>query len=104
MLRTHTSPVQIRTMLSQKPPIRIIVPGRTFRSDHDATHSPMFHQVEGLVVDETTHMGHLKGTLIEFCRAFFGIDDLPVRFRNSTSPSRSQARKWTSAARARAAG
>ena len=73
VLRTHTSPVQIRTMLSQKPPIRIIVPGRTFRSDHDATHSPMFHQVEGLVIDEATHMGHLKGTLIEFCRAFFGV-------------------------------
>jgi phenylalanyl-tRNA synthetase alpha chain len=86
VLRTHTSPVQIRTMLSQKPPIRIIVPGRTFRSDHDATHSPMFHQVEGLVVDETTHMGHLKGCLIEFCRAFFGIEDLPVRFRNSHFP------------------
>ena len=86
VLRTHTSPVQIRTMLTQKPPIRIIVPGRTFRSDHDATHSPMFHQVEGLVIDESTHMGHLKGTLIEFCRAFFGIDDLPVRFRNSHFP------------------
>ncbi|HKY93799.1 MAG TPA: phenylalanine--tRNA ligase subunit alpha, partial [Kiloniellales bacterium] len=75
VLRTHTSPVQIRTMLAEKPPIRIICPGRTFRSDHDATHSPMFHQVEGLVVDETTHMGHLKGTLIEFLRAFFGIED-----------------------------
>ncbi|MCB9929236.1 MAG: phenylalanine--tRNA ligase subunit alpha [Alphaproteobacteria bacterium] len=86
VLRTHTSPVQIRTMLTQEPPIRIIVPGRTFRSDHDATHSPMFHQVEGLVIDESTHMGHLKGTLIEFCRAFFGIDDLPVRFRNSHFP------------------
>ena len=80
-LRTHTSPVQIRTMLAQQPPIRIIVPGRTFRCDHDATHSPMFHQVEGLVIDRTTHMGHLKGCLIEFCRAFFGLDDLPVRFR-----------------------
>jgi phenylalanyl-tRNA synthetase alpha chain len=86
VLRTHTSPVQIRTMLNNKPPIRIIVPGRTFRSDHDATHSPMFHQVEGLVIDETAHMGHLKGTLIEFCRAFFGVDDLPVRFRNSHFP------------------
>ena len=69
VLRTHTSPVQIRTMQSQKPPLRIIVPGRTFRCDHDATHSPMFHQVEGLVIDRTTHMGHLKGCLIEFCRA-----------------------------------
>jgi phenylalanyl-tRNA synthetase alpha chain len=86
VLRTHTSPVQIRTMLAQKPPIRIIVPGRTFRCDHDATHSPMFHQVEGLVVDRTTHMGHLKGCLIEFCRAFFGLDDLPVRFRPSYFP------------------
>lgn len=86
LLRTHTSPVQIRTMQSRKPPIRIIVPGRTYRSDHDATHSPMFHQVEGLVVDETTHMGHLKGCLMEFCRAFFGIDDLPVRFRPSYFP------------------
>ena len=86
VLRTHTSPVQIRTMQSVAPPIRIIVPGRTFRSDSDATHSPMFHQVEGLVVDETTHMGHLKGTLIEFCRAFFDIEDLPVRFRPSYFP------------------
>jgi phenylalanyl-tRNA synthetase alpha chain len=86
VLRTHTSPVQIRTMLAQQPPIRIIVPGRTFRADHDATHSPMFHQVEGLVVDRTTHMGHLKGCLIEFCRAYFGLDDLPVRFRPSYFP------------------
>jgi phenylalanyl-tRNA synthetase alpha chain len=86
VLRTHTSPVQIRTMQKQKPPIRIIVPGRTFRSDYDATHSPMFHQVEGLVIDRATHMGHLKGCLIEFCRAFFDIDDLPVRFRPSYFP------------------
>src|ERR1700738_1168991 len=86
VLRPHTSPVQIRTMLRQKPPLRIIVPGRTFRADHDATHSPMFHQVEGLVVDRTTHMGHLKGCLIEFCRAFFDVDDLPVRFRPSYFP------------------
>ncbi len=86
VLRTHTSPVQIRTMLEQKPPIRIIVPGRTYRCDYDATHSPMFHQVEGLVVDETTHMGHLKGCLIEFCRAYFGVEDLPVRFRPSYFP------------------
>ncbi|HWB48652.1 MAG TPA: phenylalanine--tRNA ligase subunit alpha [Stellaceae bacterium] len=86
VLRTHTSPVQVRTMLQQKPPIRIIVPGRTFRCDHDATHSPMFHQVEGLVIDRTTHMGHLKGCLIEFCRAFFDVDDLPVRFRPSYFP------------------
>ncbi len=86
VLRTHTSPVQIRTMQSVEPPIRMIVPGRTFRCDSDATHSPMFHQVEGLVIDETTHMGQLKGTLIEFCRAFFDIDDLPVRFRPSYFP------------------
>ena len=86
VLRTHTSPVQIRTMVNEKPPIRIVVPGRTFRADHDATHSPMFHQIEGLVIDEATHMGHLKGCLIEFCRAFFDIDDLPVRFRPSYFP------------------
>jgi len=86
VLRTHTSPVQIRTMLRQKPPIRIIVPGRTFRSDHDATHSPMFHQVEGLIIDRATHMGHLKGCLIDFCRTYFGMADLPVRFRPSYFP------------------
>ncbi|HUZ71895.1 MAG TPA: phenylalanine--tRNA ligase subunit alpha [Stellaceae bacterium] len=86
LLRTHTSPVQIRTMRTRKPPLRIIVPGRTFRSDHDATHSPMFHQVEGLVIDRAIHMGHLKGCLIDFCRAFFDLDDLPVRFRPSYFP------------------
>ena len=86
LLRTHTSPVQIRTMQNSKPPLRIIVPGRTFRCDHDATHSPLFHQVEGLVVDVATHMGHVKGCLIDFCRAFFGVDDLPVRFRPSYFP------------------
>ena len=86
VLRTHTSPVQIRTMMHNKPPLRIIAPGRTYRCDYDATHSPMFHQVEGLVVDEKTHMGHLKGCLIDFCRAFFGVDDLPVRFRPSYFP------------------
>ena len=86
VLRTHTSPVQIRTMLSQSPPIRIIVPGRTFRADYDATHSPMFHQIEGLVIDEATHMGHLKGCLIDFCRNFFDVEDLPVRFRPSYFP------------------
>ncbi len=86
VLRTHTSPVQIRTMLSQKPPIRIIVPGRTYRSDHDMTHTPMFHQVEGLVIDKTTHMGHLKGCLADFCRAYFELPDVPVRFRPSFFP------------------
>jgi len=86
VLRTHTSPVQIRTMTAGTPPIRIITPGRTYRSDYDATHSPMFHQVEGLVIDKTSHMGHLKGCLIEFCSAFFEVDDLPVRFRPSYFP------------------
>jgi phenylalanyl-tRNA synthetase alpha chain len=86
VLRTHTSPVQIRTMMNEAPPIRIIAPGRTYRSDHDATHSPMFHQVEGLVIDEAIHMGHLKGCLIEFCRTYFEVHDLPVRFRNSHFP------------------
>ena len=86
VLRTHTSPVQIRTMEKIKPPIRIIAPGRTYRSDHDATHSPMFHQCEGLVIGKDIHMGHLKGCLINFCRAFFGVDNLPVRFRPSYFP------------------
>ena len=86
MLRTHTSPVQIRTMLHQQPPIRTIVIGRTFRADHDATHSPMFHQCEGLVIDRDLTLGHLKGCLIDFLRAFFAIADLPVRFRSSYFP------------------
>jgi phenylalanyl-tRNA synthetase alpha chain len=86
VLRTHTSPVQVRTMLTTPPPIRIIAPGRTFRSDYDMTHTPMFHQVEGLVIDEAIHMGHLRGCLVEFCRSFFGIDDLPLRFRPSFFP------------------
>ncbi|MDO8607780.1 MAG: phenylalanine--tRNA ligase subunit alpha [Phaeospirillum sp.] len=86
LLRTHTSPVQIRTMLSGKPPIRVLVPGRTYRCDSDMTHTPMFHQVEGLVIDEATHMGHLKGCLIEFVRAYFEVDDVPVRFRPSFFP------------------
>ncbi len=86
VLRTHTSPVQVRTMEANEPPIRIIVPGRTFRSDHDATHSPMFHQCEGLVIGPNIHMGHLKAVLIDFCRIFFGVDDLPVRFRPSYFP------------------
>ncbi|MFL2813422.1 MAG: phenylalanine--tRNA ligase subunit alpha [Candidatus Puniceispirillales bacterium] len=86
VLRTHTSPVQIRTMEKLKPPLRVIVPGRTYRSDHDATHSPMFHQCEGLVIGDNLNMSHLKGCLIEFCRVFFGVDDLPVRFRPSYFP------------------
>jgi phenylalanyl-tRNA synthetase alpha chain len=86
VLRTHTSPVQVRTMLSQKPPIRVIAPGRTFRCDYDQTHTPMFHQMEGLIIDETTHMGHLKGALMDFLRAFFRVPDLKVRFRPSYFP------------------
>lgn len=86
VLRTHTSPVQIRTMMSQKPPIRIIVPGRVYRSDWDATHTPMFHQIEGLVIDEETHLGHLKWCLEEFCKAFFEVDDVKMRFRASHFP------------------
>lgn len=88
VLRTHTSPVQIRTMLTQKPPFRIIVPGRVFRNDSDATHSPQFHQLEALVVDEIgkVTMAQLKGTLLNFFRIFFGIDDLPLRFRPSFFP------------------
>lgn len=81
VLRTHTSPVQIRTMMTQKPPIRIIIPGRTFRCDSDQTHTPMFHQVEGLVIDKSAHMGHLKGTLEAFIKTFFEIDDVKTRFR-----------------------
>jgi phenylalanyl-tRNA synthetase alpha chain len=86
VLRTHTSPVQVRTMTAQKPPIRIVAPGRTYRSDYDMTHTPMFHQIEGLAIDTDIHMGHLKGCLMEFARAFFDIDDLPVRFRPSFFP------------------
>ena len=86
VLRTHTSPVQIRTMLEQPPPIRVIVPGRTYRADHDATHSPMFHQCEGLVIDRNITLGHLKGCVTDFLRAFFGIATLPVRFRASYFP------------------
>ena len=86
VLRTHTSPVQVRTMLDQPPPIRVIVPGRTYRADHDATHAPMFHQCEGLVIDRDITLGHLKGCLTDFLRAFFGIATLPVRFRASYFP------------------
>ena len=86
LLRTHTSPVQIRTMLSSKPPIRIIAPGRTFRCDSDMTHTPMFNQVEGLIIDETSHLGHLKWILAEFCKAFFEVDDVKMRFRASHFP------------------
>lgn len=85
LLRTHTSPVQIRTMLKQKPPIRIIAPGRVYRSDSDQTHTPMFHQIEALVIDEKTHMGHLKWTIEEMCRAFFETD-VKMRLRASYFP------------------
>jgi phenylalanyl-tRNA synthetase alpha chain len=86
LLRTHTSPVQIRTMMSQKPPIRVIIPGRTYRCDSDQTHTPMFHQVEGLVIDKGSHMGHLKWILAEFCKAFFEVDNVKMRFRPSFFP------------------
>jgi phenylalanyl-tRNA synthetase alpha chain len=86
LLRTHTSPVQVRTMLAQKPPIRAIMPGRTYRSDSDQTHTPMFHQVEGLVIDKSSHLGHLKWILQEFCRAFFEVERVKMRFRPSFFP------------------
>ncbi|MSO74362.1 MAG: phenylalanine--tRNA ligase subunit alpha [Alphaproteobacteria bacterium] len=86
LLRTHTSPVQIRTMEAGPPPYRVIVPGRTYRVDYDMTHTPMFHQIEGLVIDTATHMGHLKGCLTDFVRTFFELDDLPTRFRPSFFP------------------
>ncbi|MGA9321801.1 MAG: phenylalanine--tRNA ligase subunit alpha [Xanthobacteraceae bacterium] len=86
LLRTHTSPVQVRTMLSQKPPIRVIIPGRTYRGDSDQTHTPMFHQVEGLVIDKGSHLGHLKWVLHEFCKAFFEVDRVGMRFRPSFFP------------------
>jgi len=91
LLRTHTSPVQVRTMLTHKPPIRIVCPGRTYRTDFDQTHTPMFHQIEGLVIDKTANLGNLKWILEEFCKAFFEVPDVKMRFRPSffpfTSPS-----------------
>ncbi len=86
LLRTHTSPVQVRTMLTQKPPIRVIIPGRTYRNDSDQTHTPMFHQVEGLVIDKGSHLGHLKWILEEFFKAFFEVDRVGMRFRPSFFP------------------
>jgi phenylalanyl-tRNA synthetase alpha chain len=86
LLRTHTSPVQIRTMMAQEPPIYIIAPGRTYRSDSDATHTPMFHQLEGLVIDRGIHMGHLKWTLETFLKAYFERDDIVLRLRPSYFP------------------
>ena len=86
LLRTHTSPVQIRAMKAQGAPIRIIAPGRVYRSDSDATHTPMFHQVEGLVIDRDIHLGHLKWTLETFLKAFFERDDIVLRLRPSYFP------------------
>jgi phenylalanyl-tRNA synthetase alpha chain len=86
LLRTHTSPVQIRTMLNDKPPFKIIAPGRTYRSDSDQTHAPMFHQVEGLHIDKDINMGHLKGCLNYFIKEFFEVDKIKMRFRPSHFP------------------
>jgi phenylalanyl-tRNA synthetase alpha chain len=86
LLRTHTSPVQIRAMMAQKPPLYVIAPGRTYRSDSDATHTPMFHQVEGLVIDRGIHLGHLKWTLETFLKAFFEREDIELRLRPSYFP------------------
>ncbi len=99
VLRTHTSPVQIRTMMGQQPPIRIIAPGRVYRSDWDATHTPMFHQIEGLVIDKGITLGHLKWTLETFLKAFFERDDIVLRLRPSyfpfTEPSAEVDVGWT---------
>jgi phenylalanyl-tRNA synthetase alpha chain len=86
LLRTHTSPVQIRTMEAQKPPIRIVIPGKTYRMDSDATHTPMFHQVEGLVIDKTANVANMRWVLEEFCKAFFEVPSLKMRFRPSYFP------------------
>jgi phenylalanyl-tRNA synthetase alpha chain len=86
VLRTHTSPVQIRTMTNQAPPIRVIIPGRTYRHDSDQTHTPMFHQVEGLVIDKQANIAHMKWILEEFCKAFFEVDQVKMRFRPSFFP------------------
>jgi phenylalanyl-tRNA synthetase alpha chain len=86
VLRTHTSPVQIRTMEAGQPPIRIIIPGKTYRQDSDATHSPMFHQVEGLVIDRTANVANMRWVLEEFCKAFFEVDQVTMRFRPSFFP------------------
>ena len=86
VLRTHTSPVQIRTMETQEPPIRIVIPGKTYRFDSDATHSPMFHQLEGLVIDKSANIANLKWVLEEFCKAFFEVDAVKMRFRPSFFP------------------
>jgi phenylalanyl-tRNA synthetase alpha chain len=94
VLRTHTSPVQVRTMLKQQPPIRIVAPGRTYRVDSDATHSPMFHQYEGLVVDEGVSLGHLKWVLEEFYKAFFEVNRVELRARPSYFPFTEPSVEW----------
>ncbi len=86
LLRTHTSTVQIRTFKKGELPLRVLAPGRVYRADYDATHLPMFHQIEGFIVEEGIHLGHLKSTLIDFCRAFFNKNDLKTRFRPSFFP------------------
>ena len=94
ILRTHTSPVQVRTMLKQKPPIRVVAPGRTYRVDSDATHSPMFHQFELLVIDKDIHLGHLKWTIEEFCKAFFEVEKVKLRARPSFFPFTEPSVEW----------
>jgi phenylalanyl-tRNA synthetase alpha chain len=94
VLRTHTSPVQVRTMLSQKPPIRVVAPGRTYRCDSDATHTPMFHQLEALVIDEDTNLGHLKWVVEQFCSAFFEVEKVSLRARPSFFPFTEPSVEW----------
>ena len=94
VLRTHTSPVQVRTMLAQKPPIRVIAPGRAYRCDSDATHTPMFHQIEALVIDEDTNLGHLKWVVEQFCSAFFEVDSIALRARPSFFPFTEPSVEW----------
>jgi phenylalanyl-tRNA synthetase alpha chain len=94
VLRTHTSPVQVRTMLAEKPPIRIIAPGRTYRHDSDATHTPMFHQLEALVIDEETHLGHLRWVVEQFCSAFFEVNAVELRARPSFFPFTEPSVEW----------
>ncbi len=94
VLRTHTSPVQVRTMLAQKPPIRVIAPGRTYRCDSDATHTPMFHQIEALAIDEDTNLGHLKWVVEQFCSAFFEVDSIALRARPSFFPFTEPSVEW----------
>jgi len=94
VLRTHTSPVQARVMLRQKPPIRVIVPGRAYRRDSDSTHTPMFHQLEALVIDEETNLGHLRWVVEQFCSAFFEVDKIELRARPSFFPFTEPSVEW----------